>query len=63
MGNKAEARPIPDRALDSDRKVSGNVMLKFQWNALRRGDRVLIHDSSEVDGLSQRGLGFSRKAG
>jgi hypothetical protein len=24
-------------------------MLRFQWNALRRGDRVLVHDAREVD--------------
>jgi hypothetical protein len=24
-------------------------MLRFQWNALRRGDRVLVHDAREAD--------------
>jgi hypothetical protein len=24
------------------------MMLKFQWNALRRGDRVLVHDPGDV---------------
>jgi hypothetical protein len=24
-------------------------MLQFQWNALRRGDHVLVHDASDAD--------------
>jgi hypothetical protein len=24
-------------------------MLKFQWNALRRGDRVFVHDSDDAN--------------
>jgi hypothetical protein len=24
-------------------------MLKFQWNALRRGDTVFVHDASDAD--------------
>jgi hypothetical protein len=24
-------------------------MLRFHWNALRRGDRVLVHDAREAD--------------
>ena len=24
-------------------------MLKFQWNALRKGDRVFVHEASESD--------------
>lgn len=37
-------RPHPAR-----RETSGIVMLKFQWNALRRGDRVLVHDPRAAD--------------
>ena len=25
------------------------MMLKFQWNALRRGDTVFVHDPSDAD--------------
>ena len=31
------------------RQASGGVMLKFQWNALRRHDTVFVHDPSDTD--------------
>ena len=31
------------------RQAAGGVMLKFQWNALRRGDTVFVHDPSDAD--------------
>ena len=30
-------------------QASGRLMLAFQWNALRRGDRVLVHDVADAD--------------
>jgi hypothetical protein len=30
-------------------------MLKFQWNALRRGDAVLVHDTTDPDFALMRG--------
>lgn len=38
-------------------------MLKFQWNALRRGDAVFVHDASEPDLAQQPGVGLGPEIG
>jgi len=40
--NSAPAQGIGVAAADA----SGHVVLTFEWNALRTGDRVLVHDDS-----------------
>src|SRR5687768_1805516 len=37
-------RPHP-----APRQAAGGVMLKFQWDALRGGDTVFVHDASDAD--------------